>query len=232
MSINLTADYLIVRKYLLSQIILCVVVFLLVGIGTKNIGFVAGAIPCVFTFSMMFTLFATDDLNQWQQFRLTLPVTRKSMVLQRYVWLLIFSFVGFVISFIVVGVLAQALEIFPVLVQYLGEIDESMGVVTLLTVAGGTAVGLLTFSILIPCISRFGLTQAVRLAPLLLAFAPTLILFTIGGDALMESLEAFNQFVFTPGGLPLLMACLLGVLIIVCAVSCFFAIKLFEKREF
>lgn len=194
-----------------KQLVYMVVIL---GIGMIPAGGIESfAVSFIMICSMMtITTFSFDEKCKWEKYALIMPLTRKTYVMEKYVFHLLFALVS-------AGIAVGAGSLF-----YLA---TSKGDLTVLFISGATGIGIsvLLGSIFIPFVIRFGAesTRMIILGgvgiPALLAFAA----YKIG--------SRYPEF-FT-GNRIRLMVIAIGVAIVAWLItSCFLSIRWFQKKEF
>ncbi len=129
--------------------------------GAEAAGFLS-ALVVVLSLTFVVNSFAFDELARWDRFAFSLPVTRRQVVLAKYLFTLILA-AGAVVC---------------VLPAVLFAVPGAERLQNLLSIAASSGVSLLLSSILIPLIYRFGLQKA-RIAVLLLSVAPFLLIMLV-----------------------------------------------------
>lgn len=228
------SDLLTVRSTVLQLLVIAVVIggFLTIPLGSVATGDVI--VVVIIVLSLVMNLCAYDDVNDWQRFRLTLPISRKQVVLGRYASILLLT-----ASAVVVGIaIGLALQfVFGNLLQ-VGEIagqpfDEAAFGIVVSAVLGG-CVCMLVSAVSLPFIMRFGVTKATRFIMLAMA------LLMASSIQLLDSVD-FGSGVFadvlaniSSGGIGEL-AGVVGVIVLVClalyAASSLVAVRLYASRE-
>lgn len=219
------------------SLIVAVAIAILSGSLVAGVAAVAITLPFMFVLSIS----AYDELNGWEQFRLTLPISRRQVAYGRYASTLI-------VTAICDGAAIVFSAIFLAITTLLGSGLPEGTIPTGLTLEGnmpqliasvivvGTLVVLLTASISMPAITRFGLTKGTRLLPVII------VLLLAGGIWLLDSsmvqsvfpaLEESLEALWSPeGALGLAVGgALLTAALVMYALSALLAARLYEKRE-
>lgn len=179
-----------------------------------------------------------DDQNGWGSYRLTLPVSKRDVVLSRYAAIvtlgLIGSAAGFVASLAVMG-LASAMELPGGLSEFLafsGERVVGMAFATAVCVLIGSAVA----SVVTPVYFKLGQAKATQLLPTVTVglFAVTPML--LWNSGILEGgafglVTDFLTFVETPAGLAASTAALLAASLLMLAASAVVSLGLYGRRE-
>ncbi|HGZ2730394.1 TPA: ABC-2 transporter permease, partial [Clostridioides difficile] len=131
------------------------------SLGDGNVNNFIGVIIVLCT-TMIVSTFSYDDLNKWDSYVLTMPINRNDIVLSKYLTMLIFSFIGVLVSLIVsvtIGYFKNTLIL-----------NE-----TLLINALILSISVCFGSLILPLIYKFG-TERARLLMILCFLVPTLAL--------------------------------------------------------
>ncbi len=140
------------------------IVFFAVAFLREGNGFVFGIIILMFAM-MVVTTISYDDLAKWDAYALTMPVTRKEMVLSKYLVMALLNTLGAVLS-LIVGVVGSIImkKSFDL------EILAIIGLIYLIAFIFG--------SVIIPLIYKFG-TEKARLMMFLCALLPTALILLV-----------------------------------------------------
>ena len=79
----IVSDFAVLRSALLQLLGICLVIALFMGYVMGAVD-TAAAIAAMIPFTGLFSLAAYDEQNNWERFRLTLPLTRRQVVFGRY----------------------------------------------------------------------------------------------------------------------------------------------------
>ena len=184
------------------------IVFFAVAFLREGNSFVFGIIILMFAM-MVVTTISYDDLAKWDAYALTMPVTRKEMVLSKYLVMAILNTLGAVLSLIVgiVGsvIMRQSFDL---------EILAIIGIIYLVAFIFG--------SVIIPLIYKFG-TEKARLMLFLCALIPT---------ALFLLLEQFNVPLPTTGNPWIYLFLLIVFAVVGVVLSYLISLKIYTKKEF
>lgn len=158
---------------------------------------------------MVITTMSYDDLAKWDSYALTMPVTRKEMVLSKYLVLGILTISGAILS-LIVGIM----EIMIMGRSFSMEILAIIGVLLLIALVFG--------SLMLPLIYKFGAEKA-RLMLILCILIPMGIIFILEKMNIPIPTDA-NPWIY----LLLLIGFTLGGLILSFVIS----LRIYEKKEF
>ncbi len=203
--------------------------------GTGNTSALPGIIFMMGIFSLSNSASNYDEHNGWAAFRLTMPVSRREVVLGRYLFVLAGALSESLLvaaAALVLSMLGQA-SMLPEVVARVVRLDADAMQVGLFTLAFCSAVGFVIASVSMPVFFKFGQTKATQWLPFIMLFlgvAPFMIVGFMGGEAMMAAQRAL-AFAETPEGLAAFAAgaCAFGL---VCyAVSCVISLRIYSARD-
>ncbi|WP_131043939.1 ABC-2 transporter permease [Clostridioides difficile] len=181
------------------------------SLGDGNVNNFIGVIIVLCT-TMIVSTFSYDDLNKWDSYVLTMPINRNDIVLSKYLTMLIFSFIGVLVSLIVsvtIGYFKNTLIL-----------NE-----TLLINALILSISVCFGSLILPLIYKFG-TERARLLMILCFLVPTLALLVF--KSILENISSpisieiiLNTLVYS---LPF-------IAILLFVISYFISSKIYSKKE-
>lgn len=227
------SDLVTMKNSLVQLIGIMVLVGAFIVVATQTPVAGAAAIAAALPFMYLFSISAYDEMNGWEHFRLTLPLTRGQVVWGRYASMAVvvaFSAVlAICVGLAVVGV-ATAVDAFqPVPDELLW--SDALPEELLWAVIAAIVIMMVAASIGMPCVMRFGLTKGTRMVPVvvMLIFACAAIGGTTTGvpnlvEGWIASLSA--------GSLALLGAGVFAGAVVLYAISAAIAVKLYERRPF
>ncbi|NMA83467.1 MAG: ABC-2 transporter permease [Epulopiscium sp.] len=199
-------DLLNLRKY--SRSVLSIILFyILFAYAVNDRSFIGGMIVLLFTM-MAITSFSYDDLAKWDRYALSMPVSRKNMVLSKYTLSILLSTTGTIIS-ILVGLVFMTIK------------DKINVLELLITSYIFLAISLLFISILLPLIYKFGVEKT-RILMMVVVSIPTAAVLLFNHFGFPLPTEA--QFMFSLKISPLL--------VILCLfISNFISCRIYENLE-
>lgn len=193
-------------KYMFFVLLLFGIIFIPQG----NNGFSS---VLIMLFAMMvITTLSYDHAGKWDNFALTMPITRKMLVQSKYVLLLLMLLAGIVIS-LLCSVIGAAFK---------GFLDFTETGVEIGTVA---MVAVWMASLLLPLIYKFGVERA-RLFLMLVFALPVVIIMVV--TSMFKDVSMPN---ITPEQLAPLAAVLPILTIFVYIVSYMISVKIYQKKE-
>lgn len=207
-------DLLNLRKNLKTIIIMCLFYTLLFS--TLNPTFLSGMITILFAMQIL-TTFSYDDYSKWNMYALSLPITKKQLVLSKYILGISFIIFGGVFSFI----LTSLLSLFKGS-SILGDLVAS--------IIGSTGIMILMILILLPLIFKYGVERS-RIMLLAIFAIPTVLILIISKVLALTGIpfpseEQLNAL------LPVI--CIIATLILIAGsyVSYMTSVKIVTKKEY
>ena len=183
---------------------------------------------------------AYDEQNDWGRFRLTLPLSRRDVVLGRYGAIVTLGLGGMavgVLAALALGVVASAVEL-P------GELSEALSLSgdTLSGMAFATTfcllIGATVASVVTPIYFRLGQTKATQLLPTIIVMIFVLPVVFLGNSGLLDGaipgldqIAAFLAYIETPEGLVVGCAGMVAATAVILAASAALSLRLYETRE-
>ena len=225
MKAMIVSDFAVLRSALLQLVGICVVIALFMGYAMGTLVGGAAAIAAMPPFMLLFSLAATDELNGWERFRLTLPLTRRQVVFGRYasLGLIAAATIAFslALSFLLLGVIScMPAGILP---EGLTPADNPPAALVGSVVG---AVGVITLGMAVTL-------RATRLVPVVVVIAIAAgISFFDAGIQPTGVLASLAQWLDTGSNYLLLAIAMVAAVALVYAASALIAAKLYEKREF
>lgn len=197
------------------------------------------ALPAIIFMMGMFSLSNSashyDEQNDWAAFRLTMPVSRRDVVLGRYLFVL----AGTLIASLFVAVAACLLSwmggasLLPEVVANVVRLDADMIRAGVFALASCSAMGFVIASVSMPVFFKFGQTKATQWLPFIMMFlgvAPVLAGGFMGEEAIVPMQQALS-FVETPEGLASFTAGALLFGAVCYAVSALVSLRVYKARE-
>ena len=207
-------DLLNLRKNLKTIIIMCLFYTLLFS--TLNPTFLSGMITILFAMQIL-TTFSYDDYSKWNMYALSLPITKKQLVLSKYILGISFIIFGGVFSFILTSLLSLFKGSF-----ILGDLVAS--------IIGSTGIMILMILILLPLIFKYGVERS-RIMLLAIFAIPTVLILLISKVLALTGIpfpseEQLNAL------LPVI--CIIATLILIAGsyVSYMTSVKIVTKKEY
>ena len=205
----LIKDILGLRRYFFSFAVICLA-FLILSVLMKTAMFVSSILAVLFLM-MPLTVFSYDESAKWDAYGLTLPVSRKQIVLSRYVLTLLMLAVGSLIG----AVFTYGITLLP------GVEETSQGMLEVIPVICG--MGLIILAVVFPLIYKFGAEKGryLMIAVFLLVMIVTLLFNQISG----WKEQLLPLLVFLPYAAPIV-----GLAFM--AISYWISCRIYENKEF
>ncbi len=233
MKTMLMFDLLTAKKIAMSQMVLGVAVSLVIAVSTQTPITIMPIMALMLAYSVGFTLVAYDERNDWERFRLTLPLSRADVIRGRYGTFVIMTLAGLLAGALLTAIVYALAQIMPD-APVLSVLSEPLGWQVMLAMAvASVAFSLVLWLIALPLVARFGMTKAVRFIPL--AF---IILLPIGTVLAQKAgpppvfITDLAAWAATSEGTIALALAVLAFVAVLTALSCLLSVKLYEKREF
>lgn len=166
------SDLITSKNSILTLLGVTVLIAIFIAIPTGTLYGAIGACAAMIPFMYLFSISAYDEMNGWERFRLTLPISRRQVAYGRYASMLIVCVCSLVIAIalgLLIGLVVDALPggIVPEGLRLSNAgVGEVIGAALLTQV-----VILLVATLTLPFILRYGMTKATRIAPMVLIFA-------------------------------------------------------------
>lgn len=232
MKAMIISDLLVAKKYLIQQSLIGIIVGVFICVVMGNLYVISPAIGIMIPFSLAFTIIAFDERDNWQQFRLSLPMSRREIIFGRYLSFGMIAIGGLALGLCATGLIIAIATLAPN-ISILGDLMVNFSWQALvLTNAAAIAIILLMLAITMPLVSRFGMTKAVRYIPLLVIIGVVLLpnLAQLGG--VPEFVMKFGSWVQTAEGTLITAGVVAVVSFALYALSGALSTKLYQKREF
>ena len=173
-------------------------------------------------FTGLFSLAAYDEQNNWERFRLTLPLTRRQVVFGRYASIALLT-AGSLALALVLGLGIAALAVLlPAewLPESLSPSENTPEMIVGSTV-GGVSVVAIAMAVAMPVITRFGMTKAARIVPIIVVLIVAFAVAFGNGVQLTGVLADLVQWLDTGNNYLFLAAALVAVVALIYVASAF-----------
>lgn len=102
MKTMLLSDLIIMRRNLFQMFMTCFIIVIVITLAMNStLSPIGGCFGAMIPLLYLFSIAGYDEMNDWQTFRLTLPSTRKDIMMGRYASLLIVALISVVIGVVV-----------------------------------------------------------------------------------------------------------------------------------
>lgn len=196
-------DFLNLKRHSKIYFILIIFYFIL-GIANEDFA-MFGSMITVLAAILPITSIAYDEKNNWDRYALTMPISRKDLVLSRYILGVIFLFSAFVITVPLNLILGSS--------SFFENIIASSAIL---------AVGIILMAVIFPVLFKYGVEKG-RIFMMLVLFAPTgfIVLLSRLGFTLPDA-EAAKVLLYF---LPVIAAAAFAVSILI-------SVSIYRKKEF
>ncbi len=235
MKAMILSDFMTLKRSMLQLILSCVVIGSILGVAMGSTVAAAASIASMLPFMFLFSIVAYDEFNGWERFRMSLPISRRNVVLGRYASAAIVSAAGIVVGVCVGAIVTAVAGALPLSAETAASLSwENNPIGAMIGAAvGGVGAIMVTMAVALPLIMRYGMTKATRIIPIIF-----LIIFCFGlgmvGQGLFgaDGLEGIVFALMNSGeGIAIAVAIPVAAVIAIYAVSAAIAIKLYAKRE-
>lgn len=157
----LLCDLLVNRSYLVRMAITGVFIAICFSLGTTIIPAVPGMIALTFMAGGTSSLGMVDDAHGWGAYRLTLPLSRRDVVVGRYLALFIFGLVGALVGALV------CLAMLAINDSFAQGISSEQAMALAMATPALYLVGTVMCSVTMPFFFRLGATRFTQLLPMI-----------------------------------------------------------------
>ena len=212
-------------QLLLISIVICG--FLAWGTGEVIVG--TAAMATMAPLMYLFSIFAYDEMNGWERFRMTLPLTKHQVAYGRYVSMLIVSVVSMLAAWLISFVFIAIIQAWGGLGTSAEFAAPEPPLAVLDCGIAGFVFILLLAALTLPLLMRFGMNKATRLLPLLVVVMVVLASVAIGNVSDGIDMVAVRTFLNDHTVAIAIGGCVGSVVLYV--VSAFIAARLYQARE-
>lgn len=221
------------RHLLVLQVFVFAV--LAVCLSLQGTGVLVSAVAFVTIYSIMvfgMNLCVMDDANGWSAYRMALPLARRDVVLGRFVAIGALGAVG-VATFLAASSVTMLVQGFSDGRGFGLVADASLWAFIGASLTSSLAIGSLLVGALVPCSFRFGAQRVMRVYPIvivLIVLVPIFVL-QLAGEQIMARLDDAVAALSTSGGLMALTLAMLGVAVVLTAISALVSVRLYRTRD-
>jgi ABC-type transport system involved in multi-copper enzyme maturation permease subunit len=192
------------------SVILIVTVFTAFAFFSDDSSFTTTFISILFAI-MAITSMSYDELAKWNIYALSMPISRKELVLGKYLLAFILVCLGVAISLII--------AVIPV---FMG--NEADLLMLMLTVLTSGSVALIMLTILLPLVYKFGIEKS-RIILFIVLFIPSILLAILAQTGLIMPNKATDILIIT------LLQILPIVALVLFVASYFISVAIFNNKE-
>lgn len=212
-------DFYSIRGYLIRQIGLLLVIYLIIGIAMKTMSMLPAMLMLGVTMSLI-SIFSLDESSRWNAYALTLPITPRDLVISKYL-----IYYG---GMYAVGLLAS---LFSAAVDTVLFHNGEDAVENLILGVGGGLVILIIYSLVIsvdiPLYLKLGIEKS-RI--------PTTLTFLVPFVAIFPTVSYWGPWLanmdWSSVNWPVVILIALAALAVIVLVSCRVSIRIMEQKEY
>lgn len=212
---------------------------ILISFGVQTSLAAPAVLSCMFFMIGSMGAAVYDEQSNWGRFRLTLPLSRRDVVVGRYGAIVTLGLEGTVVGLAV----ALGLGWLSSIAQFPGNLSDTLAIkgellpalfiVTAFCILIGSAVA----AVVTPIYFALGQTKATQLLPTIIVMLFVLPVVFFGNSGLLSNgileidVAALLDFISTPVGVTISCAALIALAVVVLGVSVAISLKLYERRE-
>lgn len=227
-------DLATMRSFLPTTVATSLIVLAALLVGMQNITAPLAAVCSMVPLLCLVSLGTYDEHNDWGRFRLAMPLSRTNVVLGRYASLLVVMATTFIAAIIAGLVVSGTASLVPG--DFAAKLSDCSPIIVASTAAMALSCAVVGCAVTLPLCMRFGMTNAVRFVPVLVAILVALLLAVAGssidpsesvkmGVRLVQWIEANETNALIGSG------CILASSLVLYAASAAAAIRLYAHRE-
>lgn len=210
-------------------------VFVSAGMGTTVA--LAGILVCMFCMMGSMAASAYDDASNWGAYRLTLPLSRRDVVLGRYAAVAVMGALGIAMGALV-QMLASTVGALGILPSEIGDMFVMSPDDVLTSIFGVffcLLMGMTAASLAIPFYFKFGNTKATQFLPMAVMLLYVLVIFIFAqmsdGIDVVPMLSQFLAWVETPAGVATCAVVMAAVAVLILFVSAAVSMRIYARRD-
>lgn len=186
-----------------------IIFFILAMFQNSSAASFTSVINAVFTM-MITTTISYDNLAKWDKYALTMPITRKEMVLSKYICSIIFNLIGLVLGIVIVFAM--------------GIIRNNLNITEIFISAISSAIVMIIFiSLMFPLVYKFGV-EKFRIFLILIFMIPVFFILALSNMTNVGKLID-KWLIYIIISVPV-------IAVIGFVLSYFISIKIYENKEF
>lgn len=203
-------DLLNLKKYLLTILLIIIFLIAFMSFSFEDSSITVSIIIIIINSMMTITTFSFDEITKWDMYAMSFPISRKNLVLSKYILALILGIIGFIMS-LFISILIDSFK-------------NNIDILELLTINFiSMAASLILISIILPIVFKFGAEKS-RFASIPIFAIPGII-----QVLLIENIKSSAQFLYTyKNFIPFIFVI---ILIFVMLLSFSLSLKIYRKKE-
>ncbi|WP_165062818.1 ABC-2 transporter permease [Adlercreutzia sp. ZJ154] len=224
------SDLITMKNAFVQTVVMMLIVGVFIMISTQSAIVGVAAISMGMSCMYFYSIAAYDEMNNWEQFRLTLPIKRHQVAYGRYASIAIVALLNFLLAIIIgfafTGVAEMLVGSIEVPEKMLLTNTDPLYVVA----SGGVSllIMLIAAAIGLPLIMRFGMTKGIRIVPVIIIMILAIGMVFVDGTPIMETVETA---LFNTSAVAILWTVGIVVSITLYIASAALAAKLYEGRN-
>ena len=224
-------------QYLRQLLPIGLIVAVAMTIGVGNVSAAASVFVMMACMLSCTAMCAYDDMDNWGAFRLSMPLSRRDVVLGRYAMVVAFALGAafFGVALIVASWTLGKMGVLPESVAAYVALDADGLPSSLFAVLTVLLIGLFDAGISLPGFFKFGTTKASQYMPYIILVVFVLFAAVLGqvldGGIIMEQISRVLTWLEDPANLALIAAGMLAVCAVIIAISAAVSLHLYEKRD-
>lgn len=229
-------DCLVCSQYLKRSLATSAIMVACFALGMGSFAAIPGTIFLVSIMGITISAYSYDERNGWAAYRATLPISRRDMVLGRYLATLAMALVEYVsalaLCLLLVGVM-RVVEAPGMLEATFAWNSEQAGALALSS-SVCVAIGMVIMAVSHVVALRFGMTKAMQYVPVVmcaLGLLPVFVPLLFMGEETRTAVLAQLGAVLESGGLLLIPVVCLMVAGAAYALSAAIGVRVYERRE-
>ena len=227
----------VMAQYLRQLLPIGIIVAVAMTIGVGNVSAAASVFVMMACMLSCTAMCAYDDMDNWGAFRLSLPLSRRDVVLGRYAMVIAFALGAtfFGIALVVASWTLGQIGVLPESVAAYVALDADGLPSSLFAVLFVLLIGLFDAGVSLPGFFKFGTTKASQYMPYIILVVFVLLAALAGqvldGGVIMGQISHILAWLENPENLALIAAAVLIACAVILAVSAAVSLRLYEKRD-
>ena len=227
----------VMAQYIRQLLPIGLIVAVAMTIGVGNVSAAASVFVMMACMLSCTAMCAYDDMNNWGAFRLSLPLSRRDVVLGRYAMVIAFAFGAafFGVALVVASWLLGQAGILPESVAAYVALDADGLPSSLFAVLFVLLIGLFDAGVSLPGFFKFGTTKASQYMPYIILVVFVLLAALAGqvldGGVIMGQIGSALTWLENPENLALIAVAVLVACAVILAISAAVSLRLYEKRD-
>lgn len=234
MSAMIRSDFITMKRYLGQLLAVCLVVVVAITAMTQSlvsgVAVFASTVPLMYLFSIS----AYDEMNGWERFRLTLPISRRQVAFGRYGSFLLVTASCAAVAVLLGLVVEGVLGLLPAnaVVAGLSPAENPPRIIVDAALLAFSVI-LPTAALTLPLVMRFGMTKATRLLPAAIVMLLSLGIWLLGNSGLFDQGLPFFTAIEDDSSQGLALCIAAGAVALgLYGASALVAARLYEQRQF